>query len=197
VEERREELLELALEQFSTRAYDEVSLEDFAAAAGVSKGLVYHYFPGKRELYIATLRLASERLLARTEPDATLPKPLRMHQGLAAYLDYVEGYAKSYTALLKGGIGFDAEAAAIVDGCRQVVMERVLSAIGVDAARVPPALRQALRGWVGFAEATSIDWLEHRSPPKEQVLTLLVTMIGNALAAAQALDPDIRLDLEG
>src|SRR5262249_51832707 len=115
LEERREKLLELGLQLFSTRPYDDVSTDDIAAAAGISKGLMYHYFPGKRDFYVETLRVASKRLMERTKPDPALPKPMRLHASLSAYLDYVDAYAKSYAALLKGGIGSDPEAAAIVE----------------------------------------------------------------------------------
>lgn len=201
MEERREDLLERGLELFTSRAYDEVSLEDFAAAAGVSKGLVYHYFEDKRDLYVATLRLAASRLLARTEPDIALPKALRLHHGLTAYLDYVEGFAKSYVALLKGGIGYDAEAAAVVDEVRRVIADRVLTAIGVATVDVPPALRFALRGWVGFVEATSVDWLatlqSDAALSKESLLRMWVEELAATLTIAQGLDPRVKVDLVG
>jgi AcrR family transcriptional regulator len=193
---RREELLELGLELFSTRPYDEVSLEDIAAAAGISKGLVYHYFPSKRDLYVATLRVASERLLAVTEPDPTLPKPMRLFRGLAAYLDYVEGYAQSYTALLKGGVGSDVDAASIVEHSRQVIMQRVLAALGVSVVDVPPALHLVLRGWIGFVEATSTEWLESKRLSKEQLLEMMVSTLAVMLPVAQGIDPSIHLDIE-
>ncbi|MEJ7728041.1 MAG: TetR/AcrR family transcriptional regulator [Polyangiaceae bacterium] len=201
LEERREDLLERGLELFTSRAYDEVSLEDFAAAAGVSKGLVYHYFPGKRDLYVATLRLAASRLLTRTEPDLALPKALRLHQGLTAYMDYVEGFAKSYVALLKGGIGYDAEAAEVVDEVRRVIADRVLTALGVPTTDVPPALRFALRGWVGFVEATSVDWLATRGSgaglSKEALLHMWVAELASSLNIAQGVDPRVKIDLNG
>jgi AcrR family transcriptional regulator len=195
---RREELLGLGLELFSTRAYDEVSLEDIAAAAGISKGLVYHYFPSKRDLYVASLRVASDRLLACTEPDPSLPKMAQLMSGLSAYLDYVQGFAKSYTALMKGGIGSDEEATAIVDHSRVVIMERVLFALGIALADAHPALRLIVRGWVGFVEATSIDWLERGTlgrptVSKEQLLQLMGTALAAFLPTAQAIDPSIRV----
>ena len=192
---RREELLELGLELFSRRAYDEVSLEDIAAAAGISKGLVYHYFPSKRDLYVESLRVAAARLLAVTEPDPTLPKPARLRNALAAYLDYVEGYAASYTALLEGGVGSDEDAAAIVDHSRSVILERVLAALGVAIGEAQPALHLTVRGWIGFVEATSTEWLDDKSVTKEQLLDLMVSTLASMLPVAVRIDPTIRLDL--
>src|SRR4051812_45882941 len=68
VDERRAQLLSLGLERFSERSYDEVSIDDLARAAGISKGLLYHYFPTKRDFYIAALAQAAEQLLAATDP---------------------------------------------------------------------------------------------------------------------------------
>jgi AcrR family transcriptional regulator len=48
VDERRTQLVELGLEHFGERAYDDVSIDAIAEAAGISKGLLYHYFPTKR-----------------------------------------------------------------------------------------------------------------------------------------------------
>ena len=194
---RREELLELGLELFSARAYDEVSLDEIAAAAGISKGLVYHYFPSKRDLYVASLKVASDRLLACTAPDPGLPKAAQLYHALTAYLDFVERYAKSYTALIKGGVGSDREAAAIVDLSRTAIIDRVLSAIDVDPRTVPAALRLVVRGWIGFVEAVSTDWLETQSITKEQLLQLMAGSLAATLPGAEAIDPTIRLRIEG
>src|SRR5580700_10583130 len=106
------------MELFSERTYDEVSIDELAAAAGISKGLLYHYFPTKRDFYVATVREAASRLLERTsKPVAGTPLE-RLSAGLDEYLDYVEAHAKPYAALLRGGVGVDAEVARIVDDTR-------------------------------------------------------------------------------
>ena len=74
VDERRAQLLELGLRLFGTRPYDEVSIDDIAADAGVSKGLLYHYFGSKRAFYVATVQHAAAVLLeALTSVDQDLP----------------------------------------------------------------------------------------------------------------------------
>lgn len=60
VEERKQQLIGVALELFSSRSPDEVSIDEIAAAAGISRPLVYHYFPGKQSLYEAALRRAAD-----------------------------------------------------------------------------------------------------------------------------------------
>ena len=73
VEERRRGLLDIGRRLFAERAYDELSMAEVARAAGISKPLLYHYFPSKRRFFEATLAQAAEELAARTEPDPSLP----------------------------------------------------------------------------------------------------------------------------
>lgn len=67
VDERREQLITVALELFSARPPEEVSIDDIAAAAGASRPLVYHYFPGKQAIYEESLRRAGHELAGRFE----------------------------------------------------------------------------------------------------------------------------------
>src|SRR5215471_68814 len=102
VDERRAQLVALGLELFSKRAYDDVSIDDLARVAKVSKGLLYHYFPTKRDFYAATVREPARQLLARTEIDPALPPLERLDKALDAYLDYVEEHGPAFSALLRG-----------------------------------------------------------------------------------------------
>ena len=68
--QRREQILDAANALFANRAYDEVSIEDIARAAGVTRGLVHHYFGGRNDVYIGLL----ERLGAQREEQ--LPPPV-------------------------------------------------------------------------------------------------------------------------
>src|SRR3954452_9428839 len=54
--ERRDQILDAANTLFAERSFDEVSVEDIASAAGVTRGLVHHYFGGRDEVYIALLK---------------------------------------------------------------------------------------------------------------------------------------------
>jgi AcrR family transcriptional regulator len=115
---RRAQLITLALGVFSVNAYDEVSMDNVARAAGISKGLVYHYFPTKRHFYVAALREAARQLLEQTTPQDELAPADRLREGLEAYLSFVEKHARAYTTLLRGGIGVDKEVNVIVEAQR-------------------------------------------------------------------------------
>ncbi|HRI06444.1 MAG TPA: helix-turn-helix domain-containing protein, partial [Nannocystaceae bacterium] len=88
VDERRDQLLTLGRRIFAERAYDEVSIDDIAEAAGISKGLLYHYFGSKRGFYVAIVRESASRLVEATAIRTDLPPGERAHAGLAAYLDF-------------------------------------------------------------------------------------------------------------
>ena len=70
---RRSQLVEIGMELFAKRPYDEVSVEEIAAAAGVSRGLLYHYFPTKRDFLVEVVRAQLERLAELTAPDTSKP----------------------------------------------------------------------------------------------------------------------------
>ncbi|MBW2509289.1 MAG: TetR/AcrR family transcriptional regulator, partial [Deltaproteobacteria bacterium] len=69
VDVRRQQLLELGLELFASQSYDELSIDEIARRAGVSKGLLYHYYPSKRAFYVAAVREAARQLLEETDVD--------------------------------------------------------------------------------------------------------------------------------
>ena len=178
VDARRRQLITLGTELFSGRPYDEVSIDEVARAAGISKGLLYHYFPTKRDFYIATVREAATQLMDRTRTPEGMDPLVRLRDGLDAFLDYVAGHGPAYENLLRSGIGADAEVARIVDETREAFSARLIEKLEVrgDLARL------ALRGWVGFVEATALGWLAVRDRvPRETVRDMLIAVARNVL----------------
>jgi len=176
-------LLTLGRELFSDRSYEEISIGDIAKAAGISKGLLYHYFPSKRDFYVAVVRDAAQDLLDRTEPPEATPGDVDLlHAKLEAYLEYVEENFRAYALLLRSGIGSDREVLALVEGTRAAFVERLLTSLPLEAPT--PLMRTALRGWVGFAEAVSLDWIEHRDVERTQLRQLLAQTLFAAVVAA-------------
>jgi AcrR family transcriptional regulator len=176
---RREQLLALGLGMFAARTYDAVSIDDVALAAGISKGLLYHYFPTKRDFYVAVVCEAARRLLEVTDPPRDLLPLERLVAGLQGYLTFVDAHALTYAALLRGGIGTDEDVIRVVEGARATIIERLLEGLGQAA---PDALlRLLLRGWIGFVEATSLDWIQHRDLERDALLQLWVQQLVRTL----------------
>jgi AcrR family transcriptional regulator len=179
-DERRAQLLALGLDAFSARSYDEVSIDDIAQAAGVSKGLLYHYFPTKRDFYCAAIGGVAKRLLEETELPDSLPPVERLWLGLERYFAFVERHGLEYAALVKGGVGSDPDIGRIIEETRAALVERTLR--GVSASEPTPLLRMAVRGWVGFVEATSLEWAERRDLAPDALMRLWADLFVGLLA---------------
>jgi AcrR family transcriptional regulator len=190
-EERRERLIALGRDLFSIHPYDALSIDDIAAAAGVSRGLLYHYFPNKREYYVAVVRAAAEEMRELTTPDPDLPPLEQLLRSLDAYLDYAEQHAEGYKAVLLGGIGSDEEVRQIAEEMRALNARRIFDGLGIE--EPPPALRLAVRAWVGLVEAASLDWLAHRDVSRGSLVGALMRALNSSLGMARALDPELEL----
>ena len=89
VDERRAQLLELGTELFTKHSYDELSMAQIAREAGISKALLYHYFPSKADYFKATLAEAAAELAERTAPDDSLPPLEQLRRSTHAYVEWV------------------------------------------------------------------------------------------------------------
>jgi AcrR family transcriptional regulator len=190
VEERRSQLLAAALSLFAHRAPEEVSLDDVAEEAGVSRPLVYRYFPGgKQQLYEAALRSAAEELRqCFDEPREGRLLP-RLSRALDRYLAFVDQHDAGFSALLQGGSVVEtSRTTAIVDGVRRAAAEHVLRHLGV---RVPgPRLWMTIRMWITAVEAASLIWLdEDKQPPADELRDWLVEQFVAVLSVTARRDP--------
>lgn len=185
-DERRAQLIACALDLFSDRPFDAVSVDTIAAAAGVSRGLLYHYFPSKRELYVEAIRLSARELLLAAQADERLPNSEWLEATLDAYLRHAERRRRTYAMVMRGGIGSDPAVQEILDETRGIVIERVLARLRPKGRHA--TLRLALRGWVGFGEAVCLEWLERGRPGREQVRALLVRTLLAVAREAEAAD---------
>lgn len=195
VDERRDELIAAALELFSDRQPEDISIDDVADAAGASRALVYHYFGGKQELYLAALHSAAKQLSDLLEPPAE-GKPLeRLAVSLHRYFDYVEEHAAGFVALLRGGPAYrSGEVGEVLDNIRNLVMHHITAAIGVKDP--DPVLRITLRSWMASVETAGLDWLEHRDLPRTELERLLVDHHVVLLDVAARHDPEVAALLE-
>jgi AcrR family transcriptional regulator len=185
VEQRRAQLLSLGQELFSSSTYDELSIDDIARAAGISKGLLYHYFPSKRDYYVETIRAAAGELLTQTDSAVDSVSVERLRAGIGAYLGYVERHKKAFAALLRSGTGHDPEVSSIVEGTRLAFLDRLLT----KAPAHSPRVRNALRGWIGFVESSVLDWIDHNDVARHDLLELLVRALENIVLDASAQTP--------
>ena len=183
---RRAELLRAGERVFTESSYEDVSIEQIADAAGVSKNLLYHYFGGKRDLYLETIRAATNEMLTRSEPDLRLPPIQRLRASIDGHLGYVEEHADGYVKLLRGA-GGDAEVLEIVASARRRVVERTVATLPSIADSV--RLRIALHGWVGFIDEVSLQWVEHPALSRVELREMLVHQFVGILGASRRSAP--------
>jgi AcrR family transcriptional regulator len=182
VNERRRRLLELGAKLFARHSFGELSMARIAREAGISKALLYHYFPTKRDFFAATLREAAEEVRRRTEPDPTLPPAEALAASLDAFLGWIEENETAYRKLMESA-GTVPEVAARIDGVRDRTSERILDGLGVGA-DPPPRVRAAARAWLWFMDGAILDWLEHRDLSRAELRDLLLGSLAGALTAA-------------
>jgi AcrR family transcriptional regulator len=156
-DDRRNELLALGAEVFGERPYDEVRIDEIAERAGVSRALMYHYFPDKRAFFAAVVRAEGERLFEATntppEPGTSLFDQVR--EGVLAYVRYDEQHPHGAWAAYIGIGSSDPVLRGIedIDNDRQAnrIISRIMDAVGGSMdSKVERDLRVTIYGWLAF-----------------------------------------------
>jgi AcrR family transcriptional regulator len=184
VDERRRRLLECGAELFTRHSYDELSMRKIAREAGISKALLYHYFPSKQAFFRATLAEAAEELRARTEPDPELPPFEQLRGSLEAFLELIDENSSAYRKLMESATSV-AEVRELVDEVRTRTAERILAGLFPDGA--PAQARIAVNGWLWFMDGACLNWIEHRDLPREGLRDVLLGTLLGSLTAANSL----------
>jgi AcrR family transcriptional regulator len=156
-DDRRNELLSLGAEVFGQRPYDEVRIDEIAERAGVSRALMYHYFPDKRAFFAAVVRAEGERLFEATNapPDPGQSLFNQVRDGVLAYLRYDEEHPHGAWAAYVGMGRSDPVLRGIedIDNDRQAnrIIARINDAVGgaLDS-KVERDLRITVYGWLAF-----------------------------------------------
>jgi AcrR family transcriptional regulator len=190
VDARREQLLDAGVALFATRSWEEVSIEEIAAAGGVSRGLLYHYFAGKRDYYVACIEHAVEQLRG-VEPDPAMPAGEQLRMGLERFFASIDEHPEMHTALRRVAPA-DVQVAAILERDREAFTDRVLA--GMPRAGSGSALARATaRAWLGAVEAAGLHHLEHPGVPASELIDVLAQALIAAMAEAARIDPSIEL----
>ena len=184
-ERRKERILAVSQRLFSTQAYDTIAIEDIAAAAGMSKGLLYHYFTNKRDLYVATVAHVLSQMAHFTDfsPD--------LHAGLSEVLSLFEQSPGLAKLVLRGGIGVDPEVEALLAVYRQQQVERIYHGFGFlgDFAQASTDTSAGslvvlgLRGWLGLLDEVCLHWVQQPDVRREQVVSFLEQSLQAVVAA--------------
>ncbi|MEU1983328.1 TetR/AcrR family transcriptional regulator [Nocardia sp. NPDC019395] len=191
-DERRTQLITLGVKMLGERAIEDISVSEIAAQAGISRGLLFHYFPTKQDFQLAVVQQANAELLVRVVPDPSLGLADMLRDSVGRYIDYVSENRSSYVALLRGPTSSDPDLANMVAQTRRAIVDIILAEVPLsDQEREDPRLLLSIRGWVAFTEETTLSWLSEESITRDELIDLLVesllalsTAVNPALAAA-------------
>jgi len=187
VDERRAQLLEKGAELFTSHTYDELSMNRIATEVGISKALLYHYFPSKQAFFEETLSAWAERLRVRTDPDPDLSPLEQLTSSLDAFLAMVEENSVAYRNLMQSATAVPA-IRDLVEEVRRATAERILGGLFPDGA--PPKARTAVSGWLWFMDGACLNWIEHRDLERGELRDLLLgVLMGSLIAAGSPPDP--------
>ena len=176
-DERREHLLQVGMEVLGRRGTAEVSIEEIARAAGVSNGLLYHYFPAKSNFLLAVLERSQKELDKRLARDRELSALEQFDRNLDALLRFVDEHAAGYLAVVEAR-GEEPGVRALVEQRRRGRVEELVALAAVlydlprDAIRTP-LLTTAVEGWLASSQAVIVRWLRDRALERDEVHALL------------------------
>lgn len=186
-EKRRAQLIDLGVEMLATRRLDELSVELIAKAAGISRGLLFHYFPSKQEFHLEVARAAAAEMIRRTEPDTSQTPVDALRGALTSFMDYVEENPDNYKSLVRGAASGDASMRAIFDETRSTMASRILDVLTTMGLEASARVQLAIAGWVGFVEECVVRWIDTRTISREELLEILVKSLpAVALSATDA-----------
>jgi len=178
---RRRQLIELGLRLLARHPSAEVPIDRIAEEAGISRGLLFHYFPTKRDFHVAVVTAAAELLVDVTDPGAAPPQE-RLRRSLEAYVDYVTENRELYVALVRGAAGADEELQRVFDRTRGRFAQRALDILGRPDAG--PLLRTAVRGWLALVEETTLDAPRTGGVDRAALVDLQERVLAGVLEAA-------------
>jgi AcrR family transcriptional regulator len=170
-DQRRAQLLSCAVRLFGARPYADVSTSDIAAAAGVARGLINHYFGTKRDLYIEAVRVLVTIPAVAVEQLPAGDLPTRVGASVTWFLDVVSRHRTSWLAAVDGG---DPDVRRVLAEADEVAAASILTAVGVAATGEHRAI---MRAYCGLAKATAREWLERGALDRDRAHAVLATTL--------------------
>jgi AcrR family transcriptional regulator len=177
---RRELLLDLGAELFAGEPYERVHIERVAELAGVSRGLLYHYFPTKAAFFAALVERSVEHLMVATAPDPALSPLEQLRHGIDAFLAHCRANSHAARAVHRGAASADPEVVAIIERDNRAHEERILGVL--EPRRNPhPLLVIAVRSWLRFLRAAWLEWIDRPEVPLDEIREVCVAALVGAL----------------
>jgi AcrR family transcriptional regulator len=173
----------------SSESPDRVPVDEIAEAAGISRGLLFHYFPSKQEFHLEVARAAAAEMIRRTEPDPDLSPVEALRGALTSFIEYVEENPDNYKSLVRGAASGDASMRAIFDETRSTMAQRILAVLAGMGLEVSPRVSLAIHGWVAYVEECVVRWIDTSVVERDRLLEMLTKSL--PAVALSATDEEI------
>lgn len=181
-DERRRQLVGIGLRMLTERAIQDVALDTVAQEAGISRGLLFHYFPTKTAYYEAVVAAAGRRVVRTVQPDEHAEPFEAVHQVITRFVAQIERRRAVYLALVHGNLS-ELGGLEVAGTLREHLTRMVVDAL--TAGGLAPSF-PVVHGWVAYVEDRAIAWSDPQARG-EQEAPDLVTHCEQALAALLAL----------
>ncbi|MFH8369666.1 TetR/AcrR family transcriptional regulator [Streptomyces sp. NPDC018031] len=168
--DRRSQILAAARRVLEVRAIDDISVEAVAGEAGVSPGLLFHYFGSQRKFRHAVLEAAAEELLAHVRPDPALSPAEQLRAGAGTFVEYVARYPTIYQAVTRLNRGADVRS--LHSSSRATLGDWITGAVSGVGVRITPAMSLAITGWLAYMEEVVLAWLDEPTLTRPELIDL-------------------------
>lgn len=168
--DRRSQILAAARRVLEVRTIDDLSVEAVATEAGVSPGLLFHYFGSQRKFRHAVLVAAAEELLAHVRPDPALSPAEQLRAGAGTFVEYVSRYPTIYQAVTRLHRGADVRS--LHTSARATLAGWITEAITGAGVRITPAMSLAVTGWLAYMEEVVLAWLDEPVLSRAELIDL-------------------------
>lgn len=182
-QQRREQLLDTGAALFAEKPYEDVVMEEIAARADVSRSTLYHYYPSKRDLYVAIFKRATGRLLARVSPDPQLSLAEQLAAGLEAHIQSFVDHPFEAVTINRGALSDDPAIQAIIAEELNVVGQSMVNELVAEGC-LRDVTEIAVEGWLAFVRAASVKWIQSQSISRADLTGMCLRAFDSALGTS-------------
>jgi AcrR family transcriptional regulator len=188
-------IVDTAVKLFSEKPYEDISVDEVCAKAGVAHGLLSYYFGGKRGLFAAAVQKAWQELAdAERARDDERTAVARVHGYVHRHFEYVSRHPQRFMTLMRTGHA-DREVLDIATNARSAALEEIRASLGCPSD--PPArLRAAIWGWTGYMDNLTVEWLTHDDLDLDFVTDLRIQALVGSVRAANGRRYDVNAEFQ-
>ena len=180
-DDRRRQLLGIGLSKLVEKPIQDLSLDEVAAEAGISRGLLFHYFPTKRDFHRACIEAAGRRILRNTRADDSLAPDAQVAEMVRLFVEQIERRRDFYLSLVHGTGSADVSLVEVYDAIWAEATDRVVAALGVA-----PEQARVVHAWWAYVEDHALTWSAEPTARRTTSEAALVAHCTDALAALLA-----------